>query len=342
MPSVSLFRRALPASAALLFLSTAPLVAQQEDPFLWLEEVEGERAMEWVLAQNAETRAHIQALPTYQPLFDNTLEILTSNDRIAYPTARGEAIYNFWTDADHPRGIYRRTTWEGYLSGDAQWETILDFDALAEAEDVPWAFRGISCLLPEERYCLVNLSPGGSDATEVREFDVVTREFAEGGFRVPVSKNSVAWVDENTILVSHNLEETRTTTSGYSAAVRVWNRGTPLESATVLAEADRNDMAMWLGTQETSAGPIVMVQRLITIFDSEVKMFSEGELVLVDVPTDAQMGIVGDQMVLQLVSDWEVDGRTYEEGSVVSTTSPTIWLVAGTSKSSSARGNAPP
>ena len=207
------------AAAALLFpLGCEPSTQDAEDPFLWLEEIEGDRAMEWILAQNEVTRAELGALPEYQTLFDNALEILTSAARIAYPSIRGELLYNFWTDGDHPRGLYRRTSWDSYLSGNPDWQVVLDMDALVAEEGTPWAFRGMNCLLPEAWMCLVSLSPGGSDAVEVREFDMSTMDFVDGGFTVPVSKNSTAWVDENTILLGHNLNEAYVTPSGYSGA----------------------------------------------------------------------------------------------------------------------------
>jgi prolyl oligopeptidase len=307
------------AFAVLLPLVQSPLESQEiADRFLWLEEVEGERAMEWVLAQNELARAELRAVPAYQSLFDNTLAILTSTARIAYPSIHGDMLYNFWTDTNNPRGVYRRTTWDSYLSGNPTWEVVLDMDALVAEEGTPWAFRGVNCLLPEERICLVSLSPGGSDAVEVREFDLTTKEFVEGGFLVPVSKNSTAWVDENNILVSHNLEENYVTTSGYSRAARRWERGTSLENAPIIAEAGENDMAVFVATQETSDGQLTVVARLITIFETELQFLENGELVMVDVPSDAQMTLMGDQLVLQLVSDWTVGGRTFNEGSVVS------------------------
>ncbi|MCK5651680.1 MAG: S9 family peptidase, partial [Gemmatimonadetes bacterium] len=253
-----------------------------------------------------------------QELYDNTLEILTSTARIAYPAIQGDMLYNFWTDGDHPRGVYRRTGWESYLSGNPRWEIVLDMDALVAEEGTPWAFRGMNCLLPEARICLVSLSPGGSDAVEVREFDLGAMDFVEGGFTVPVSKNSTAWVDENTILLGHNVNEEYVTTSGYSRAAWRWERGTPLEDAPIIAEAGENDMGVFVATQETPSGPLTVVARLITIFEREYRFLEGGELVTVDVPSDANMSLVGDQMVLQLVSDWTVGGQTFSEGSVVS------------------------
>jgi len=308
------------AAAALLFpvACTSPPVQESEDPFLWLENVEGERAMEWVLAQNDLTRTELRAFPAYQRLYDNTLAIFTSTDRIAYPTIHGDMLYNFWTDADNPRGVYRRTTWESYLSGDPDWEVVLDMDALVAEEGTPWAFRGMNCLFPEGRLCLVSLSPGGSDALEVREFDLDAMDFVEDGFMVPVSKNSTAWVDGNTILVSHALDEEYVTTSGYSRAARRWERGTSLEDAPIIAEGGENDMGVFVATQETLDGPLTVVARLVTIFETEYQFLENGELVSVDIPSDAKMNLVGDQLVLQLVSDWTVGGETFIEGSVVS------------------------
>lgn len=323
----SIFRKAAPlgriGTALALAVVLVPLscqpAADSGDPFLWLEEVEGDRAMEWVLGQNEVTRAELQAFPAYQSLFDNTLEILTSTARIAYPGIQGDFLYNFWTDSDHPRGVYRRTSWGSYLGGDPDWEVVLDIDALVSAEGTPWAFRGMNCLLPEERLCLVSLSPGGSDAVEVREFDLEAKAFVEGGFTVPVSKNTTAWVDENTLLVGHNLNEDHVTASGYSAAAWLWERGTPLESAPIISEAGPDDMGVFVATQETADGPVTVVARLITIFDTEYQFLIDGDLVRLDIPSDAQMALLGDHLILQLVSDWTVGGQSFTEGSVVAT-----------------------
>ena len=227
-------------------------------------------------------------------------------------------IYNFWTDGEHPRGILRRTSWAGYLGGDPEWETVLDVGALAEAEGTPWAYRGMVCLLPDERRCLVNLSPGGSDAAEVREFDLEAGRFVEDGFRIPVSKNTVAWLDANTLLVSHNLDPEYTTTSGYSRAVRRWERGTALADAAIVAEAETDDMGMWIVTYETPTGPVPAIQRLVTIFDTEIQLVREGGLEALEIPSDARATLAGDRLVLLLMSDWSVEGTTFPAGAVVS------------------------
>jgi prolyl oligopeptidase len=156
--------------------------AQQADPFMWLEDVESPRALEWVEARNAATVAELTQHPAYEPIFERTMQILDSDDRIPFPAILGDRLYNFWQDADNPRGVWRRTSWESYLTGEPEWEAVLDIDALAEAEDVPWAYGGTTCLPPDFRRCLVRLSRGGADAVEVREFDTGTRMFIGDGF----------------------------------------------------------------------------------------------------------------------------------------------------------------
>jgi prolyl oligopeptidase len=168
----------------------------------------------------------------YQPIFERTKQVLDSRDRIAAPTILGARIYNFWQDAQHERGIWRRTTWESYLTSAPAWETVIDLDSLAKADSVPWAWGGADCLEPAYRRCMVSLSRGGSDAAEVREFDLTSGRFVEGGFKLPEAKSSTAWVDENTLLVGTNFGPGTMTTSGYARIIKQWKRGTPLSAAT--------------------------------------------------------------------------------------------------------------
>src|SRR5947209_3683743 len=168
-----------------------------DDPFTWLEDVEGKRSMDWVNARNAATLAELTRNPLYQSFYDRIKQILDSKDKIAYPEIIGNSLYNFWRDAEHERGIWRRTSWSSYASANPVWETVLDLDALSKAENTTWAFRGGDCFDPEYKRCMVYLSRGGSDATEVREFDLTTKQFVPGGFRLPEAKSGTAWVDGN-------------------------------------------------------------------------------------------------------------------------------------------------
>ncbi|HEY6089451.1 MAG TPA: hypothetical protein VD771_06640, partial [Gemmatimonadaceae bacterium] len=210
--------------ALLLCSALAPVVSRaqqaQTDPFIWLEDIDAKRSMDWVNAKNAATVAELTASPIYQSIYARTLKILDSKDRIAYPRIVGDKLYNFWQDAEHKRGIWRRTSWADYTAGNPKWETVLDIDALAKAEGVTWSWGGADCFDPEERLCIVSLSRGGSDASEGREFDLKTGQFVKDGFRLPEAKKSTAWVDANTLLVGTDFGPGSMTTSGYARTIK--------------------------------------------------------------------------------------------------------------------------
>ena len=186
---------ALAASAGLLAAPT------DDDPFQWLEDVQGEKALAWVKEQNAKALAVLEARPEYKPIYERTLEILDSKEKIPTPELLGDIVYNFWKDDVHERGIWRRTTLASYRTAAPKWETVLDVDALAKAEGKSWVFQSAACLPPAYTRCLIELSPGGSDAAVVREFDTKTKAFVAGGFELPEAKSSVAWRDEDTVWV---------------------------------------------------------------------------------------------------------------------------------------------
>lgn len=197
---------ALLATASIAAAITATAASAQtpsnDDPYIWLEDVSGTRAMDWVNAHNAKTTAALEADPRYDHYYQEALAIAQASDRI--PTGRflhGE-IYNFWQDADHVRGLYRKTSLADYQSQDPHWTTVLDLDALAAAEGANWVYKGMNCLQPAETRCLISLSDGGEDAVTVREFDLSTNRFVDGGFVLPKGKQRVDWEDENTLLVS--------------------------------------------------------------------------------------------------------------------------------------------
>jgi prolyl oligopeptidase len=299
-----------------LALSAVPAAAQN-DPFLWLEEVEGAPALEWVESRNAETVRALSTHPSYQPIYERTLQVLNSTDRIAFPSILGERLYNFWQDAQQPRGVWRRTTWSSYLGGDPQWETVLDIDALARAEDVPWAYGGAVCLPPEFRRCLVRLSRGGADAVEVREFDTQSRAFVPDGFRVSEAKQSLAWVDENNVLIAGDFGEGTMTTSGYARSAKLWQRGTPLASARTLYEAPVTDMGVWTGSLQTADRRYNFVVHRANFYEGSTYVLENGELVRLDVPLDADTYLIGDRLLVYVRSPWEVGGARYETGSLI-------------------------
>jgi prolyl oligopeptidase len=296
------------------------LFSQEEaDPFLWLEEVEGEKALEWVKAKNAATVAELQKHSEYPAMQKKILELLNSKDRIAYPSLAGDYAYNFWQDDKNPRGLWRRTLLADYFSPDPDWETVLDLDALSRKEGENWAFKGATFLYPGNDLCLVHLSRGGSDAVEIREFDPLNKRFVEGGFFVPQAKSGVSWIDRNTLLVSTDFGPGTTTTSGYPRITRIWHRGTPLSGARTLYEGLVSDMGVWSGTENKPERQYIVVSRRMTFYTGHTFVLENGRLIKLEIPDDAQFnGFFKNQMLVELKSDWTTGGTTYRQGSLIS------------------------
>lgn len=302
-----------------LFVAPLPVVAQQttDDPFVWLEDVEAKRSMDWVNAKNAATITELTRSPIYQPLYDRIKQILDSKDKIAYPGILGNALYNFWQDAEHERGIWRRTTWDSYATSTPSWETVLDLDALSKAEGVTWSFGGADCLEPEYRLCIVSLSRGGSDASEVREFDLTTKSFVNGGFKLPEAKSGTAWVDANTLLVGTDFGKGSMTTSGYPRLVKLWKRGTPISAATQVFEVPADHA--WAFAYSTDAGDrrYLRITDGKTFYESAEYLYDKGRIVKLDVPKDASVYLVRDQIIVYVRDPWTAGSTKWNTGSLI-------------------------
>ena len=292
-----------------------------EDPYIWLEDVEGEEALAWVEEQNAESLGYLEALPTFEPLRTRNLEIYDSEDRIPGPGIRDEHVYNFWRDANNIRGVWRRMSIDDYVANKDDWEVVLDIDALAEAEDEDWVWKGSNCLRPAYTRCLINLSRGGADATVVREFDAEAGEFVENGFFLPEAKSSLSWVDEDTLFVGSDFGDGSLTDSGYPRTARLWKRGVPVEEAEEIFAGEQADV--WAGVYRTWDGDTAydFAQRVPTFFTRQQSLLTaDGDLVKVDVPDDATIyGIFQGQMLVELKSDWTPAEAMLKQGSLVAT-----------------------
>lgn len=327
----TLFVRSLPALLGALALFAPPASAQQAttpDPFIWLEEVEGKRAMDWVRAKNAATEAVLTKTPLYQPIYDRTMKILDSKDRIAYPNIIGNRLYNYWQDAEHPRGYWRRTSWASYLTGKPVWESVIDIDALSKAENVPWAFAGANCLEPAERLCLVNLSRGGSDAAEIREFDLDTKQWVKDGIRIPEAKSQVAWIDANTLLLGTNFGPGSMTSSGYTRVIKRWKRGTPLSSAELVLEIPEGNVGAWVQTFDAGGRMYTQLTDAKTFYTSQQYLYVNGKPVKVEVPLDADTYLVRDQIIVYVRDPWKAGTTTWTTGSLIAM--PVDEFLAGT------------
>jgi len=288
-----------------------------EDPHLWLEQVAAEPALDWVKARNAESEQALSASPGYPALRTRLKTILDSKERIPYVGRHKGLFYNFWRDAEHPRGLWRRTTLEEYRQPEPQWETVLDLDQLARDEDENWVWAGVSTLKPGGARALVSLSRGGGDAHVVREFDLDSLQFVAGGFTLPEAKSSYGWIDQDTLFVATDFGEDSMTSSGYPRIVKEWRRGTQLDAAVTVYEAGHDDLSASAWHDPTPGHEHQFVQRQIDFYSSETFLRREGALHKLPKPDDANVFTVRDQVVIELRSDWTTGDKTWPQGSLL-------------------------
>jgi prolyl oligopeptidase len=297
---------ALAATPALA--QTAPMTQTANDPYIWLEDKDGAKALSWVEAENARTLPRLQKDPRYQGFYRDALAIASAKDRIPAPEARFGRIYNFWRDADHPQGIWRWTTDASYATDAPQWTTALDLDALSTAEGKKWVWKGATCLQPEERFCLVSLSEGGEDAVSYREFDLQTGQFVANGFSLPKSKQGASWLDRDTLLVSRDWGAGTMTASSYPFVVKAVKRGQPLDAATEVYRGAPEDQ---LGTYASvitdgQGNRAVFIERRQTFFGGDKLLWTaEGGARKLDMPARVfPAGMVNGQVVFETSEAW--------------------------------------
>ncbi|TNC18354.1 S9 family peptidase [Georgenia sp. 311] len=288
------------------------------DPHAWLEDVEGDTALDWVRGHNERA---VSALETarFTEMREEILEVLDSTEKIPGVVQRGEHLYNFWTDAEHERGLWRRTTWESYRTDDPEWEVLLDVDALAREEGVGWVWHGAHVLRPSLDRALVALSRGGADADVTREFDLVTKTFVEDGFTREESKGALQWADSSgdVVYAYTDVGEGSMTSSGYPRTVRRWVRGTALAEAPEVFAGEHTDMSIGAAHDFTPGFERDFVWRARAFYDSDLYLLEDGELTRVDVPRSAEPAIHREWLTVELREDWEVGGRTLPGGGLV-------------------------
>ncbi|MEV6911025.1 prolyl oligopeptidase family serine peptidase [Amycolatopsis sp. NPDC051071] len=288
-----------------------------EDPYLWLEDVTGGEALDWVRARNAEALAELSTGDRFAGIRDEVREVLDADDRIPYVRRRGEYLYNFWQDSANPRGLWRRTTLEQYRLDAPEWETLLDVDALAEADGENWVWQGAAVLRPGYHVALVELSRGGADATVVREFDLVERHFVDDGFFVPEAKTRIGWIDHDRVYLGTDFGPGTLTNSGYPRLAKEWRRGTPLEEATVVFEGKPDDVSVSAHHDPTEGYERDFVYRSIDFYRTERYLRTPGGLERIEVPEDAQTSSHREWLLIRLRSDWTVNGTTYPTGTLL-------------------------
>jgi len=290
------------------------------DPYVWLEDVTGEKPMAWVKARNAAAEKELVGTESFQKLESEIRRIMDPNAKIPYVNRRGAWLYNFWKDAQNPRGVWRRTTLDEYRKADPKWDVVLDIDALGKAEKESWVFHGAEFLKPDHRRCLVSLSRGGSDACVVREFDVETKTFVKDGFQLAEAKSEISWIDADTVFVGTDFGPGSMTTSGYARIVKVWKRGTPLASARTVFEVKDTDMVASAYHDATPGFERDFVVKTPSFFTSEMFLLGkDGSQKRVEIPSDAEGSVFREWLLVKPRTAWTVNGKTYPSGSLLAT-----------------------
>ncbi|HEY5070645.1 MAG TPA: prolyl oligopeptidase family serine peptidase [Caulobacteraceae bacterium] len=298
---------AFPSSAKTPPVTDAPSpAANAADPFLWLEEARGARALAWVEKENARSLAVLEGDPRYLAFHTEALKIVDAADRIPMPDLLGEAVMNFWQDPVHVRGLWRRTTREGYAAAQPPWESVIDLDALSAAEKANWVWKGATCPPPNFRLCLVRLSDGGEDAVQVREFDLASRSFVAGGFFLPRSKQSADWLDDDTLILARDWGPGTMTTSGYGFVVKTLKRGQPLDQASEVFRGKPTDVTVDAQVLHDGAGhKVVIIVRAVNFFEFEHYLLTAKGLVRLPLPPKSRVeGLIDGALIVSLKEDW--------------------------------------
>jgi prolyl oligopeptidase len=299
----------------------AATASDSTDKYLWLEDVSSPRSMAWVKAEDDRSLKVLEADPRYAAYHAEALKLAEAPDRVPFPEQRGGEIYNFWRDADHTDGLFRKTTLADYLASKPTWHTVIDYDALGQQDHTKWVAEGVDCLYPGDRFCLVNLSAGGEDANNQREFDLKSGKFVAGGFVLPHSKQNVSWMDKDTLLVARDWGAGTMTKSGYPFVVKMWKRGTPLDSAKEVFRGQQSDISAGGYTMNDSTGhSLTLFYRGVTFFESQTFVLTPAGPSQLSIPLKSNIaGLIQGRVLLQINQDWTPAGsdRSFKQGSLL-------------------------
>jgi prolyl oligopeptidase len=305
------------ATAGSATATTTTTSAPVEDPYLWLENVEADKSLAWAREQNAKSKAELEAVPGFHELEDRLRKIMDAKDKPPVADKQGKWLYNFWQDDVNPRGLWRRTTLASYAKDQPAWEVVLDVDALNKAESASWVWKGADCLYPKYERCLVSLSRGGADATVIREFDVIKKQFVDGGFTLPEAKSEITWKDLDTAYVATDFGPGSMTSSGYPRIVKEWKRGTPLAQAKTIYEGQPTDVDISAYRTWDHGHAHDIVQRSVGAFSSDESLWDGTKLTKIEKPDDASVGFWDDQIIVTLRSDWTIGSTMWPAGSLL-------------------------
>src|SRR5690242_7828702 len=296
--------------------------APDDDPYLWLEEIDGERALAWVEAQNAATMARFGGTG-FASDRDALAAIFDRPDNIPLIARRGARVFNFWKDASHPRGLWRATSLDSFRAEQPEWEILLDLDALADREGEDWTWSGATTIPGSHDRAILMLSRGGADAVVLREFDLAARDFVPGGFELPEAKGGAAWLDRDALLLSSALGEGMATGSGYARTVRLWRRGTDPLAAPIIFETSADHMAVWADVDRDAAEERVWFVERLGFFDMVVSIGDRsGPKIRLDLPTDVSGFWHRGWLAVRRRTAWTIGGETHPPDTVLGISFP--------------------
>ena len=301
-----------------LLLSCSTVWGQSlHDSNLWLEDITGEKPLNWVKTRNAATVSELAETDQFHALKLRLRGILDSNKKIPYVQKIGDLYYNFWRDAKNPRGLWRRTTLQEFRKNKPDWEVVIDLDILAEAEDENWFWKDVLVLEPNTWRCIVSLSRGGADAVVKREFDLETKQFVDGGYSLPEAKSFFGWRGRDSAFVGTDFGPESLTNSGYPRIVKEWARGTPLEEAVIVFEGQPEDNLVSAYRDLTPGFERDIFKRQPSFYTSELYIRRDGQLIRIEVPDDAKTSIQYQWLFVEPHTDWQISNVVYPAGALL-------------------------
>ncbi len=302
----------------LLIVSNPSHALDSNDNYQWLENINGQKSMQWVKKTNKITQEKLANTALYKELYQQALSVLNNKSRLPVVSQKGKWLYNFWQDNKHPRGVYRKTTFKQFKKSKPKWRTVLDMDAYSKSRGKNYDYHGMTCLPPKGNDCLVFLSPGGSDAIEVREFNLKKGKFKKNGFSVPLAKTRISWIDKDTVYIGTDFGKDSMTDSGYPRLIKKWKRGTPLSEAQLIYQGKKNSMSASAFKIKTENKELEIITETTSFWESKKYQISGDEIKPLHIPDSANFsGSYKDKMLISLKHDWQVNNQHFVQGEIL-------------------------
>jgi prolyl oligopeptidase len=296
---------------------------QEGDPYNWLNDARGARALDWARQQSSRTLAILTKDSRYSALLERARAVAFDKSRIfgsdsSTVELRDGWIYDIWFDEQHPHGIWRRASFESIKSRDPHWDPLLDIADIGRRDGKNYFLFPGPCVRTR---CMLGFSEGGGPTlTTWKEFDVEKRSFVDGGFVIDrkhtekTDNTSLTWKDENTLLVCTDFGPgSLNIKNGAPMVAKEWRRGRPLSEAREVLRADPNG-TYTVGVQSfvNTFGKRLAFVRVHAI-DNTLSYWlvrNGAKPVRTNLPSARLWGVVDDQILLTPTRDWKIGKQT--------------------------------